>query len=44
VTYTGFVNTLGAYSTERLVPAAPADPAAGGIGCETAAGDDHALA
>src|SRR6476659_1033461 len=23
VTYTGFLNTLGAYSTERLVPAAP---------------------
>ena len=23
VTYTGFINTLGAYSTERLVPAAP---------------------
>ena len=23
MTYTGFVNTLGAYSTERLMPAAP---------------------
>ena len=23
VTYTGFLNTLGAYSTERLIPAAP---------------------
>src|SRR5262249_4326311 len=23
VTYTGFVNTLGAYSTERIIPAAP---------------------
>ena len=23
VTYTGFINTLGAYSTERLIPAAP---------------------
>ena len=37
VTYTGFVNTLGAYSTERLVPAAPLIRLPGGIGCETAA-------
>ncbi|HET9595270.1 MAG TPA: quinone oxidoreductase [Anaeromyxobacteraceae bacterium] len=37
VTYTGFVNTLGAYSTERLVPAAPLIKLPPGIGCETAA-------
>src|SRR5688572_7228642 len=37
VTYTGFVNTLGAYSTERLVPAAPLIKLPEAIGCETAA-------
>ncbi len=37
VTYTGFVNTLGAYSTERLVPAAPLIRLPESIACETAA-------
>ena len=37
VTYTGFVNTLGAYSTERLVPAAPLIRLPEAIGCATAA-------
>ncbi|HJW45641.1 MAG TPA: quinone oxidoreductase [Lysobacter sp.] len=37
VTYTGFLNTLGAYSTERLVPAAPLIKLPEAIGCETAA-------
>jgi NADPH2:quinone reductase len=37
VTYTGFVNTLGAYSTERLVPAAPLIKLPDAISCETAA-------
>jgi NADPH2:quinone reductase len=37
VTYTGFVNTLGAYSTERLVPSAALIKLPAGIGCETAA-------
>lgn len=37
VTYTGFVNTLGAYSTERLVPAAPLIKLPEAIGYETAA-------
>jgi NADPH2:quinone reductase len=37
VTYTGFLNTLGAYSTERLVSAAPLIRLPGTIGCETAA-------
>jgi NADPH:quinone reductase len=37
VTYTGFVNTLGAYSTERLCPAAPLIKLLDGITCETAA-------
>jgi NADPH2:quinone reductase len=37
VTYTGFVNTLGAYSTERLVPAAPLIRLPETIGYETAA-------
>ena len=37
ITYTGFVNTLGAYSTERLIPAAPLIKLPEGIGCETAA-------
>ncbi|MFC0398713.1 quinone oxidoreductase family protein [Paraburkholderia rhizosphaerae] len=37
VTYTGFVNTLGAYSTERLVPAAPLIKLPDDIACETAA-------
>src|SRR6187402_2364531 len=36
VTYTGFVNTLGAYSTERLVPAAPLMKLPETIGFETA--------
>src|SRR6187455_652568 len=37
VTYTGFVNTLGAYSTERVMPAAPLIKLPAGISCETAA-------
>ncbi|RKE39607.1 NADPH:quinone reductase-like Zn-dependent oxidoreductase [Paraburkholderia sp. BL23I1N1] len=37
VTYTGFINTLGAYSTERLCPAAPLIKLPAGIACETAA-------
>jgi NADPH2:quinone reductase len=37
VTYTGFLNTLGAYSTERLIPAAPLIRLPEGISCETAA-------
>jgi len=37
VTYTGFVNTLGAYSTERLIPAAPLIRLPEAISCETAA-------
>ena len=37
VTYTGFLNTLGAYSTERLVPAAPLIKLPEAIGFETAA-------
>ncbi|WP_213303860.1 quinone oxidoreductase family protein [Paraburkholderia sacchari] len=37
VTYTGFLNTLGAYSTERLVPAAPLIRLPDAIDCETAA-------
>lgn len=37
VTYTGFVNTLGAYSTERIIPAAPLIKLPDGISCETAA-------
>jgi NADPH:quinone reductase len=37
VTYTGFVNTLGAYSTERLIPSAPLIKLPAGISCETAA-------
>ncbi|WP_423370931.1 quinone oxidoreductase family protein [Burkholderia sp. LMG 32019] len=37
VTYTGFLNTLGAYSTERLIPAAPLVRLPAGISCETAA-------
>jgi NADPH2:quinone reductase len=37
VTYTGFVNTLGAYSTERLIPAAPLIKLPSAISCETAA-------
>jgi len=37
VTYTGFLNTLGAYSTERLIPAAPLIKLPMGISCETAA-------
>ncbi|MGA7780713.1 MAG: quinone oxidoreductase [Paraburkholderia sp.] len=38
VTYTGFINTLGAYSTERLVPSAPLIKLPDAISCETAAG------
>jgi NADPH2:quinone reductase len=38
VTYTGFINTLGAYSTERLIPAAPLIKLPAAISCETAAG------
>jgi NADPH2:quinone reductase len=37
VTYTGFINTLGAYSTERLVPAAPLIRLPEAISFETAA-------
>ena len=37
VTYTGFTNTLGAYSTERLVPAAPLIRIPDGIDFDTAA-------
>ncbi|NKJ46266.1 quinone oxidoreductase [Burkholderia sp. SG-MS1] len=37
VTYTGFINTLGAYSTERLCPAAPLIKLPEGISCATAA-------
>jgi NADPH2:quinone reductase len=37
VTYTGFINTLGAYSTERLIPAAPLIKRPDAIACETAA-------
>ncbi|WP_395949966.1 quinone oxidoreductase family protein [Aeromonas sp. A-8] len=37
VTYTGFINTLGAYSTERLIPAAPLIRLPDSIRCETAA-------
>jgi NADPH:quinone reductase len=37
VTYTGFINTLGAYSTERLIPAAPLIKLPPAISCETAA-------
>jgi NADPH2:quinone reductase len=37
VTYTGFVNTLGAYSTERIIPAAPLIKLPESISCETAA-------
>ena len=37
VTYTGFINTLGAYSTERLIPAAPLIKLPKAISCETAA-------
>ncbi|SAL14375.1 alcohol dehydrogenase [Caballeronia peredens] len=37
VTYTGFINTLGAYSTERLAPAAALVRLPDGIDCETAA-------
>ncbi len=38
VTYTGAYNTLGAYCTERLIPAAPLIRLPDGIACETAAG------
>jgi NADPH2:quinone reductase len=37
VTYTGFLNTLGAYSTERLIPAAPLIRLPDAIAFETAA-------
>ena len=37
VTYTGCINTLGAYSTERLIPAAPLIRLPDSISCETAA-------
>lgn len=37
VTYTGFVNTLGAYSTSRLIPAAPLIKLPDSIAFETAA-------
>ena len=43
VTYTGFVNTLGAYSTERLIPAAPPlIKLPEGIFLRDRGGDDHA--
>lgn len=38
VTYTGFINTLGAYCTERLIAAAPLIKLPAEISCETAAG------
>lgn len=37
VTYTGFIDTLGAYCTERVMPAAPLIKLPQGISCETAA-------
>ncbi|WP_437984329.1 quinone oxidoreductase family protein [Sorangium sp. So ce117] len=37
VTYTGFLDTLGAYCTERILPAAPLIRLPDGISCETAA-------
>jgi len=37
VTYTGFINTLGAYSTARIIAAAPLIKLPEGIDCETAA-------
>jgi NADPH:quinone reductase len=37
VTYTGFVNTLGAYSTERIIPTAPLIKLPSEISCDTAA-------
>ena len=37
VTYTGFLNTLGAYATERIMPAAPLIKLPAGIRCDTAA-------
>ncbi|KXB32366.1 quinone oxidoreductase [Dechloromonas denitrificans] len=37
VTYTGFINTLGAYSTARIIAAAPLIKLPAGIECETAA-------
>jgi NADPH2:quinone reductase len=37
VTYTGFINTLGAYSTQRIMPAAPLIRLPDAISCETAA-------
>jgi NADPH2:quinone reductase len=37
VTYTGFLDTLGAYSTERLMPAAPLIRLPDAIACDTAA-------
>jgi len=37
VTYTGFINTLGAYSTERIIAAAPLITLPEGIAFETAA-------
>jgi NADPH2:quinone reductase len=37
VTYTGFLNTLGAYSTERIIPAAPLIKLPEAISCEIAA-------
>jgi NADPH:quinone reductase-like Zn-dependent oxidoreductase len=37
VTYTGFLNTLGAYCTERVMPAAPLIKLPAGISFETAA-------
>ncbi|HEY1438213.1 MAG TPA: quinone oxidoreductase [Casimicrobiaceae bacterium] len=37
VTYTGFLNTLGAYSTERIILAAPLIKLPPAISCETAA-------
>jgi NADPH:quinone reductase len=37
VSYTGFLNTLGAYSTVRVVPAAPLIKLPDAIDCETAA-------
>ena len=36
VTYTGFINTLGAYATQRLIPADPLIRLPDSISCETA--------
>ena len=42
VTYTGFINTLGAYSTERVMPAAPLIKLPDGDRVRDRGGDDDA--